>query len=218
MTSSPIELGAVYRYDGFEHPIRVIAFDNDLVMYDTWWPHEKAWGLAMLKRSISYYRLPWKRFASLATYLRTEEYTQAEFKIHRPDLPMAFGQYLNIQWHDKAPETIARASELLGVARASETAARPWSLDANEVVLLPFSPKGSVKPGTRLSSSNGNVFDEAELLWHAWRLQKPFLRESRVTDGVGLYRSGLERRIPSYYIWGSHSRLEQQRRPKAQNS
>ena len=51
-------------------------------------------------------------------------------------------------------------------------------------------------------------FTDAELLVAAWEIQAPHLRAEVRTEGVGLHRSGLHRRIPSYYIWGSQSRLQ----------
>lgn len=33
-------------------------------------------------------------------------------------------------------------------------------------------------------------------------LPGPFVGDVRLTEGVGIYRAGIKKRLPSYYIWG----------------
>ena len=52
-----IELGGVFQFNHDERPIRVIAFDDNVVMYDAWWSHMNSWGMAKLTGRFSYYRM-----------------------------------------------------------------------------------------------------------------------------------------------------------------
>jgi hypothetical protein len=56
-------LGDVYRLSDVADPVRVIAFDPHVVMYDTWWPEKSAWSMARLSGQYAYYRLPSDYFA-----------------------------------------------------------------------------------------------------------------------------------------------------------
>jgi len=141
--------------------------------------------------------------------VRTDEYTEAEFELHRPDLPFSFAQFSTIQWYDAMPETITQVDAILtATSEPFRQNGPPHFLDAPRVFLATFGPKDSSKPATLVEAEDGKRFTEAELLRSAWRLQQPHLRETRLTSGVGLYRAGLQKRIPSYYIWGSRSRLD----------
>jgi hypothetical protein len=59
-----------------------------------------------------------------------------------------------------------------------------------------------------LAADDGSAFTEAELLTKARILQAPFVGDIRLTEGVGIYRAGIKKRLPSYYIWGARSRAD----------
>jgi len=204
MQNQPLELGAVYQPAWDQHPIRVIAFDANVVMYDAWWPHLGAWGFSksIPSRTI-YYRLCTDFLLKRAAYVRTEEYTDEERAIHRPDLPLALLQSEAISWYDDVPASASEVADLLAGSKLNED-----NLRASPICLCPFGPKDSLKKGMTVEARNGAAFSAEELLFEAWRLQAPYLRESLLTNGVGLYRLGVERRVPSYTMWGARSRLE----------
>jgi hypothetical protein len=49
-----------------------------------------------------------------------------------------------------------------------------------------------------------------ELLRKAHAVQAKHLSTVAAVDGVGIYRSGLQRGLPAFYVWGAESRLHQQ--------
>jgi hypothetical protein len=205
MNPQHLHLGAVFQPDWDERPIRVLAFDKTEVMYDCWWPHKGAWGLTSLKGTVSYYRIATTFLLSRAAYVRTDQYTDSEFKIHRPDLPFSFAKCSEIEWSVVLPASINELEQSLASTKIS-AAILLASLNAPRLYLSPFGPKGSSKPGHLVEAQNGEAFSAAELLWHASRLQAPFVRDVPLTTGVGIYRLGLQRQLPSYYIWGARSR------------
>jgi len=208
MSASSIELGAVFQADGDQNPIRVIAFDDDVVMYDAWWPHIQAWGMTKLTGTVFYYRLPRDWFDRRMRYLRTEEYTEKERSVHRPDLPLSFALHDSMSWYSQRPDSVSQLDVQLAFAAEQEGVVL-GHLPAQAIYLASFGPQGTSRPTTLIPAQNGRSLTELEVLWHAWQLQAPYLRERQLTKGLGLHRLGIQRQKPSYYIWGSSSRLEE---------
>jgi hypothetical protein len=199
MTPPHIALGAVYDAQWSPNSVRVVAFDRDVVMYDTWWPHKGAWAMARLQGTFTYYRLSRDYFEAHSRYVRTDPLTEQERLVHRPDLPFAFAQRPSLSWYEPWHQP--------HVSTASSLRAEP-ALEAAAIFLSPFGPRDSAKPAVLVHAENGRSFGEAELLRLAKAVQDPFVGDVRLTSGVGIYRSGIKKRIPSYYLWGALSRLD----------
>jgi hypothetical protein len=200
MNPSHIALGAVFESEWSPNPVRVVAFDRQVVMYDTWWPHKDAWAMSKLLGAFSYYRLSRTYFEAHSRYVRTDPLSEQELKIHRPDLPFAFAQRSNNSWYEPRSDFDMVAPNLLPNAQPV--------LRSPAVFLSPFGPRDSTKPAVLVHADNGSYFTEAELLRQAKAIQAPIVGEVHLTDGVGIHRLGIKKRIPSYYIWGYNSRLE----------
>ena len=200
-----LELGAVFQPEWDSRAIRILAFDAEQVMYDAWSPHVSRWGIDSLSQKISYYRLP-TTLLKKARYLRTEEYTEIERSIHRPDLPFSFGRNNVLDWPETCPAS-SRDFPGVSVGALSEVESRLIQLDAPKIFLSPFGPKGGPKPSVLITAENGRSFMVEEILWHAARLQFSHLRADKITQGLGIYRTGIQKTLPSFYIWGAKSRM-----------
>ena len=110
MSRPPLELGAVFQMEWSENPVRVIAFDADVVMYDTWWPRKSGWAMGKLTGTFTYYRVPRELFVGKARYVRVDEYTPQQAAVHRPDLPFSIAQCESMSWYEERPETDATGS------------------------------------------------------------------------------------------------------------
>jgi len=174
--------------------MRVIAFDSAEVMYDVWWPDRAAWGMARLLGDFTYYRLPRHYVEANARYIRIDSLSEMELRVHRPDLPFAVAQREDVSWYEPSWQ-----------GAVFETAP---ALAASSIYLAPFGPRDSAKPASLLAADNGTAFTEAELLTKAKILQVPFVGDVRLAEGVGIYRTGIKKRVPSYYIWGARSRAD----------
>lgn len=214
MERAQIKVGAVYRWPHDDRPERVLIHDADadVVMCDGWWPHLDGWGLANLqqvrKQRISFYPAPVSTVMEKATYLRTEPLTDDEAAMFRPDLPFALMQCAAMQWPAEVPRTESDLAERWRAASGAE-ARSGVALNASEIYLYPFGPKGGRKAGVRMQANNGTAFTPDELLWRATNLQAPHVGEAPPTQGVGLYRTGLHRGIPGYYLWGAESQMHE---------
>lgn len=203
MEIEELNLGDVFQPEWDARPIRVLAFDNEQVMYDSWLPHASKWGIDSLSQRASYYRIRTSFLLNKASYLRTEIYTEQERAVHRPDLPFSFARIDDIEWPMTCPASALDFPKLHSQAASGEKVV----LDAPRIYLEPFGPKGGPKPSALITAENGIRFTVEEMLWHAARLQFQHLRDEKITEGVGIYRSGIQRGLPSYYVWGAKSRM-----------
>lgn len=175
--------------------MRVVAFDDAEVMYDVWWPHREAWGMARLLGDFTYCRLPRRYVEASARYVRTDSLSEKELQVHRPDLPFAVARRDEVSWYEQSwREHVFETAPVLAVST---------------IYLAPFGPRDSAKPAVLLTADNGEGFTESELLTKAKMLQDPFVGNVRLTEGVGIYRAGIKKRVPSYYLWGARSRADQ---------
>ena len=189
-----IALGAVFEIESSPYAMRVIAFDDAEVMYDVWWPHRQAWGMAKLLGDFTCCRLPRQYVEADARYIRTDSLSELELAVHRPDLPFAIAQRKDFSWYEPSwHEAVFETAP--GLATSS-------------IYLEPFGPRDSAKPASLVAADDGVAFTEADLLMKARILQAPFVGDVRLTEGVGIYRAGIKKRLPSYYIWGARSRAD----------
>lgn len=196
MNPLPITVGNVYEISSQPNPMRVVGVDDHVVMYDSWWPHKGAWGMQELVGTFSYYRMPRAIFESRSRLLRSEPLSPLELTVHRPDLPFAFAQRIDLSWYEKWNETDISTRDAVP------------ALQVPEIFLVPFGPRDSSKPPVLVRANDQRSFSVSELLRAAHTVQAPFLGDARITVGVGIYRSGIKKRVPSFYLWGADAKHE----------
>jgi hypothetical protein len=181
-----------------DHPyeLRVVAFDEAVVMYDMRWTPQGPWAMAKLARSFAYYRIGRDFFEAHARCIGIDPLSDRELAVHRPALPFAVAQRADLSWYESWDDIDS------GVTNAA--AALPVSV----IYLSPFGPRDTDKPAVMLQADNGEFFTEVELLLKAKSLQAPHIGTVLLTNGVGIYREGIKKQTPSYYIWGAQSRLD----------
>ena len=198
MDASQIGLGAVFRFPHDDRPNRILLHDGDVVMYDVWWPHQDGWGLADLeavkRKRVAYYVTTSGTLQEKATYLRSDPLSDGEQTIHRPDLPFAAIQDAALTW----------SSDPIGRLAGDRS-----ELSAAQIFVSPFGPGGGTKAGRRIVADNGASFPAEELFRKAQAAQIQHLGTEAPVAGVGIYRSGLQRGLPEFYLWGSVSRLHE---------
>jgi hypothetical protein len=196
MNSLSIKLGDVYDYNHPSGPLRVIAFDSEIVMYDIWLIHKNSWRMSSLGGVFAFYRLERNYFEANTRYLRHEPLSELEANVFRPDLPFAFARNQHLSWYENLP--------------SNQRIDNGQVLSAPAIYIRPFGPREGLKPDVLVRAGNGEFFTENELISLAKDIQNPHLGSERLTDGVGVYRSGIKKRIPLYYLWGALSKFESQ--------
>jgi hypothetical protein len=210
MDHGRIELGAVYRWSHDDRLMRVLMHDDSVVMYDAWWEHLGNWGLADLqqvkKKRIHYYVTTVGTVLEKAAYVRTEPLSGDEITLHRPDLPFSFAQCAAVSWPAEIPGAAAQMAARVRAAGCRD-ARDGATLGAAEAYLFPFGPKGGQKAGVRVRADNKAAFTAEEILWKAAAVQAPHIGDEAAVQGMGIYRLGLQRGVPGFYLWGNVSRL-----------
>ncbi|WP_406081291.1 hypothetical protein [Micromonospora sp. NBC_00858] len=207
MDPSWVEAGAVFRWPDRDGLMRALVHDGAVVMYDAWWSHLGNWGLAdpqkVKQGRVSYYVVHSSVLAEKATFVRSEPLTADERAVHRPDLPFAVAQSARLSWPAEVSQTPAWAAEFCATTGRLEGA----GLQTPEVYLCPFGPKGGSKAGVRVRADNGTSFTAEELIRKAATIQAPNVGDAVPVHGVGIYRLGLQRGVPAFYLWGVESRM-----------
>ena len=200
MSPRIITVGNVYEMSSQPNPLRVVGVDDHVVMYDSWWPHKNAWGMDKLVGTFIYYRMARSFFDSHSRLLRAEPLSPLELSVHRPDLPFAFARRNDLSWYEEWDDAGTFADNAIGDSVSA--------LEAPQIFLVPFGPRDSAKAPVLVHAGDRRSFSVAELLRAARAVQVPFLGDVRLTAGVGIYRSGIKKRIPSFYLWGANAKHE----------
>jgi hypothetical protein len=176
--------GDVLQVTWDERPIRVLMGDQIEVFYDALLP-EIGWNLARA-RTVIYYRVASNLLGSTAQHISTEPLTPDELARHRPDLPMRMLRSSEADWDKPFAEWPNMDTG--------------FQVEIKRLALIPFGPKGAPQKPLVVQAGNGCSFTGQELLASAHSVQADDCPE---VHGVGLYRSGISRGIPSYYLWGA---------------
>jgi len=203
VSSSWIKVGAVFRWVHDQHLGRILVHDGATVMYDAWRPHLDTWGLADLRLArrgaISYYITFTSALLAKTAFLRDEPLTADEESLHRPDLPFGVVRRPGVAWPTVEPDVTAFAA-----AFGEETV----MLTVPELYLRAFGPSGGSKGAVRVCADDNGRLTAEELMREAAEVQMPHLGNRNIVEGVGVYREGLHRGRPSFYLWGAASKLE----------
>ena len=181
----------VHKFKNGEHTIRVIGSDEFEVFYDVWNEHSNSWTYTR-KRSIIYYRFSKKYFLKSTELTDTKPLTKKEIQIHRPDLPHRLCISEQWKWNLTNFESMKEFKQVSKLDNFNS------KIEANKLILFPKGPNGGTKSGVTIVAQNGNSFTEEEVLWKAHNIQSDYVTDA--IDGIGIYRSGLSKGIPSYYI------------------
>lgn len=186
-----LELGGVYKVEWDERPFKVIAFDEVEVFYDCRWPHDEAWGFKNTDNA-SYYRTLTSVFTNRAKQIGKETLDYDEMLLYRPDLPLRLCRFNDFNWQER----VFTSKEDLKQFSFYEALANKY-LNTAEIVLKPLGKNGRTKKGKKITAEKEEL-SYLELIYHANNMQSAYVQNAK--SGIGLYRIGVEKRLPSYYI------------------
>ena len=191
MTMNPLKLGGVYNWSGNIN--RVIGFDEIEVFYDSLWTHNNSWTFSgNFKKMCYFYRTSSSLFAEQSIQTDFLPLTEEEENAFRPDLVIRLGRIKELSWNN------IKATDLNSFTKGLNPDVQKEKLQTNKIVLIPYGNKGGLKKGTIISADNSEYFECAELLWKAKTVQEAV--SNQLSNGIGLYRLGFEKGLPSYYI------------------
>ena len=195
-------LGGVYQTILYEGPCRVIGFDDEEVFYEPYYSFSNKWAFSGRSRGYcSYYRTWPHIFLKNAEFLRIEALTNEDLQLFRPDLPHRLCRHKELNWTTDQFPDLKEYKEYLKENQIYIT--DDIVLPVPSITLRPFGRKGTIPAlkSSVVSSIDAAGFSGSELLWLAHNLQVPVLKESLI-KGLGIFRSGHEKKLPAYYIAG----------------
>jgi hypothetical protein len=192
-----LKLGGIYRTEWDDRPFRVIGFDDIEVFYDCLWPHDNSWTFSgNFKRKCYFYRTSSLLFASKSELIEYVPLTEQEQNSFRPDLPMRMGRTKELNWNDFKGNNYSGFMDSLKLM--NDNAFLMQTLQTNKIILIPYGNKGGLKKGIEIIADNFEYFECSELIWKAKDVQESV--NNQISNGIGLYRIGFEKGLPSYYI------------------
>lgn len=181
-----LQIGGIYRTQFDDRPFRIIGLDQYEIFYDCLWAEGKWTFSGNFRSKAIFYRMQRQRFEAKSALLDFSPLTEEESRYFRPDLPMRFGRTNSISWNDFTPEKLASAKEAFS----------KLALPATRLVLVPYGSKGGHRPGVVIE--NNKSFNYFEILENAQRIQQEV--NNMVSAGIGFYRLGYQKGLPSYVI------------------
>ena len=185
---------------------RIIIVDNKEILYDFYWTTLGKWTCSeRLSSKCFYSRMAFANFLETTTFIKNQPLTRNELDIFKPDLPLRAYRQRNIQWQIEYFDNLENYSIFLNSFNVDIST--KIIFEAPEIILYPYGPKGGLVKPTKIGALNGHYFTYEELLWNAQNLQSVHLKEE-TTSGIGIFRLGHEKKLPSFYIGNYVDRAE----------
>ncbi len=175
-----MRLGEIYRTDFDDRPFRIIGLDEHEVFYDCMWERGQWTFSGNFKVKSIYYRMSIELFETKSKLIDFQELTTEEHRFFRPDLPMRFGRSKQLNWNNFDSGKNHNSQEI----------------GTDKIILVPYGPNGGYKRGTTVELKPNLTVQEVAL--KAKELQEAV--NNQESKGIGFYRLGTQRGIPSYAI------------------
>ena len=188
-----MKLGEVYKANWEDSIMRVIGFDDYEVFYEVFWEHNDSWSFSSnTKRKYYFYRTTRGVFREKTEYVELKELEKNESDIFRPDIAIRTCRIRNASWSDEQLESKLTQQQLSEMP----------PINAPRIWLYPFGTKGGNKRGELITARNHEYFTPVELISEAKRIQNSV--NTNQTNGIGIFRVGIQKEFPSYYIGEYH--------------
>lgn len=192
-----LEIGGIYSTQWDERPYRIIGFDEVEVFYDCRNLHDNSWTFSgNFKKKCYFFRISRAFFSANAKQHAHQPLSVEETKFFRPDLPMRIGRFKELCWNAFEQKNIQALRAYLEASVESEVLHQ--SMQSQEIIVLPYGQKGGLLKGEKLTADNQEFFTLDELVWKSKLVQEAV--NANPSSGIGLYRMGFEKGLPSYYI------------------
>jgi len=192
-----LKIGGVYKSGWSDNLMRIIGLDDIEVFYDSLRPHINSWTFSgHFKKKCFFYRTSSKFFQENSEFVEYLPLTELEQNAFRPDLAMRIARTKELNWNDFGCTSYLQLKEESEKLFSEDFLSEKIFTD--KIVLLPQGNKGGLKKGTIITAANSRFFESMELIWKAKEFQEA--ASSQISNGIGIYRIGFEKELPSYYI------------------
>ncbi|QJD97778.1 hypothetical protein HH214_18810 [Mucilaginibacter robiniae] len=192
-----LEIGAIYKSKWDPRPFRIIGFDDKEVFYDYLLSPPNTWALSRnLKKKVFFCRMSSNMFMKGSEKIDSLPLSEEEYAAFRPDLPLRLGRTIQLSWNNipvnNYTNFISYSENIFEKDFFNQ------NLQAPKAMLFPYGNKGGTKKGVTVNADNSQYIAICELIWKAKGIQE--MVNNDVSKGIGLYRSGIDKGCPIYYI------------------
>jgi len=196
MKPTNLEIGGVYQTEWDKRPYRIIGLDETEVFYDCL-INDQSWMFSgNRKKKCYFYRTSTSLFETKSTKVDHIPMNAEEQLFFRPDLVMRIGRTGQLNWNQMNFASPDELDHYINAASLDELTDQ--RIETDSIIVYPYGPAGGLKKGEKLIAANSTFFSAAELIWKCTEIQQAV--NSNSEDGIGLYRIGTEKGLPSYYI------------------
>lgn len=191
-----LQIGDICKLNQSNQKIKIIGFDDKELFYDCYWEHNKSWAFSSnLKKKGFFYRMNTKDSVNKVTKEGFEKLTEEQFNVLRPDLPLRIGRFKEVNWKEEVFESIDLFNKHFKERKEDHTIE---FLDCEQIWLYSINTDNKLKKEILIESDDKKISID-DILFKA---NKIMTTKSNKFEGIGVYRLGIEKGIPSYYIGG----------------
>lgn len=192
-------------YDYLTTPIliytRVICFDNIEVLFDEKSIEDEDWIINNKKLKTMLFSRTTKKFLTnqqkLVDFKPLEDW---QIDLLKPYLPIRFGRFRDVSWGD---EFLNEEKTIIEFLRANNCDNEQIILNVNQIYLKGINKNEFPGKPILIEAKNKINFQLSEILSIANKIMMSIKSNKNFkSNGIGIYRSGIKSRIPTYYIWG----------------
>ncbi|MGY6647409.1 hypothetical protein [Wenyingzhuangia sp. IMCC45574] len=185
-------VGGIYELNWGAKIVRVISFDDYEVLYDIYWTHSKMWAFSSnITKKCYFHRLSTASFLSKSNRIDYLKLTDVEKKSFNPYVSIRACRVNNLSWDNKALSNPSYIAKRFNIGQME-------GIDASKIWIYPFKCNNSFSCAKLIHADNQRSFSGVELLTKAYAIQNAV--NPIKTEGIGIYRIGIQDGIPSYYI------------------
>jgi len=130
-------------------------------------------------------------------FVGRKELSDEERNWLRPELPLFFGRSKLLSW-----KTISKFSDYRALFDYDQEFKKQLSFDT--LFIETYGPRGGGKKVAQIKSSESGQLTVAEVVWQSARFQMAAFEDDRY--GVGIYRLGIHKGYPLFYLFGNYDR------------
>lgn len=131
-------------------------------------------------------------FLKNASKFNSQELNKEELDIFRIDLPLRFARIKDLSWDSDIFDSSQSLTKLIDSSPEVKK-----SIGADKIFIYPVGKNGGFKKPTLIESDEGDI-KVSKLLIIAKQARDLVNQDS--SKGIGFYRLGIEKGIPTYYI------------------
>lgn len=209
-----MKIGEIYLWDttkpgsdsGSQSLLKVIQFDDYEVHADSVRLEEVYSGWRMENKKLKneiFTRTRKEIFLKKFEYCSFEPLEQEFIDYYHLTLPMRICRFRDISWGDELFYSSENINAYLQQCQIPQQINR--TLSCKEIYLEGTNKNWRTQKPILVTADNGEYFTVSELMFKANEIQRAIKSNKNFkTDGIGIYRTGMFKGLPCYYIWGYH--------------